>query len=48
MEKTDFLALILPLPFYRMAEPLQGEALLTADQVKEIINYCNDYMKRIK
>ena len=48
MEKTDFLALILPLPFYRMAEPLQGEAVLTADQVKEIINYCNDYMKRIK
>ncbi len=48
MEKTDFLALILPLPFYRMAEPLQGEALLTESQVKEIIDYCNDYMNRIR
>lgn len=35
MEKTDFLALILPLPFYRMAEPLQGEALMTKEQVPE-------------
>lgn len=48
MEKTDFLALILPLPFYRMAEPLQGEALMTKEQVQEIIAYCNAYMEKIK
>lgn len=48
MEKTDFLALILPLPFYRMAEPLQGEALLTKEQVRDIIDYCNAYMEKIK
>ena len=48
MEKTDFLALILPLPFYRMAEPLQGEALLSKEQVQEIIAHCNTFMQKIK
>lgn len=42
--KTDFLVLMLPLPFYRMAEALQGEALFTKAQIGEIIECCNRYM----
>lgn len=42
--KTDFLVLMLPLPFYRMAEALQGDALFNREQIKEIIDACNNYM----
>ena len=40
-EKTQFLPLIYALPFYRMSEPLQGQSLLTMEEVTKIINYCN-------
>ena len=42
-EKTQFLPLIYALPFYRMAEPLQGQALLTMAEVEAIICYLNEH-----
>lgn len=44
LEKTDFLVLMLPLPIYRLAEPLQGEAMFTEAQIAEMIACCNEYM----
>ena len=44
LEKTEFLTLMLPLPFYRMSEPLQGEPMLSEQQVQEIIDCCNRYL----
>lgn len=43
MNKTDFLVLMLPLPFYRLSEPLQGEPMFTKKQILEIIKWCNQY-----
>ena len=42
-EKTQFLPLIYALPFYRMSEPLQGQALLTMAEVEAIIRYLNEH-----
>ena len=42
--KTEFLVLMMPLPVYRLAEPLQGEPFFTAEQIKDIIAYCNQQM----
>lgn len=44
LEKTDFLVLMLPLPIYRLAEPLQGEPMFTETQIAEMIACCNEYM----
>lgn len=44
--KTDFLVLMLPLPFYRMAEDLQGDAMFRKDQIGEIIECCNQYIAK--
>ncbi len=44
LSKTDFLVLMLPLPFYRLAEPLQGEPMFTKKQILEIIKWCNQYV----
>lgn len=42
--KTEFLTLMLPLPFYRTTEPLQGEPHFTVEQMNEIIKRCNRYV----
>lgn len=39
--KSEFLVLMMPLPFYRLAEPLQGEPFFTKEQIKDIVSYCN-------
>lgn len=44
--KTDYLVLMLPLPFYRLSEPLQGEPMFTKTQILEIIKCCNEYVGR--
>ena len=44
LDKTDFLVLMLPLPIYRLAEPLQGEPMFTETQIAEMIACCNKYM----
>lgn len=41
LKKTDFLVLMLPLPFYRLAGPLQGEPMFTTDEIEEILDFCN-------
>lgn len=46
LNKTSYLVLMFPLPFYRMAEPLQGEAMFTEAQIQEIIACCNEYMSK--
>lgn len=46
ISKTDYLMLMLPLPFYRLAEPLQGEPMFTKAQILEIIKQCNEYVSR--
>lgn len=46
LEKTEFLVLMLPLPFYRVSEPLQGEPFFTAEKISEIIELCNQYVRR--
>ncbi|MBQ7993734.1 MAG: glycoside hydrolase family 3 C-terminal domain-containing protein [Solobacterium sp.] len=40
--KTQFLPLIYALPFYRMSEPLQGQALISAEDVQNIIRHLNE------
>ena len=42
-EKTQFLPLIYGLPFYRMSEPLQGQSLISMDDVNRMIKYCNEH-----
>ena len=42
-EKTQFLPLIYALPFYRMSEPLQGQALLTMKDAEAVIAYLNTH-----
>ncbi|MCR5605488.1 MAG: glycoside hydrolase family 3 C-terminal domain-containing protein [Treponema sp.] len=42
LEKTDFLVLMLPLPFHRLAEKSQGEAMFTEKEIEEIIEACNN------
>ncbi len=46
LRKTDFLVLMLPLPFYRLSEPLQGDPMFTKTQILEIIKQCNEYVSR--
>ncbi|MCI9441752.1 MAG: hypothetical protein HFH15_11080 [Ruminococcus sp.] len=46
LSKTDYLVLMLPLPFYRLSEPLQGEPMFTKTQILEIIKCCNEYVAR--
>ncbi len=46
LSKTDFLVLMLPLPFFRLTEPLQGEPMFTMDEIPEILRCCNEYMSR--
>ena len=40
------LVLMLPLPFYRLTEPLQGEPMFTMEEIPEILRCCNEYMSR--
>lgn len=44
-DKTAFVVLMLPLPFYRLSEPLQGDAFFSMEQIREIVACCNQYMK---
>lgn len=46
LSKTDFLVLMLPLPFYRLSEPVQGEPMFSKAQILEIIDCCNEYVSR--
>ncbi len=46
LSKTDYLVLMLPLPFYRLSEPIQGEPMFTGAQIREIVACCNEYMSR--
>ncbi len=43
--KSDILVLMLPLPFYRLSEPIQGDPMFTKAQIQEIIDDCNAYIK---
>lgn len=44
--KTDFLVLMLPLPFYRLSEPIQGEPMFEKGQIQEIIDCCNESIRK--
>lgn len=44
-DKTAFVVLMLPLPFYRLSEPLRGDAFFSMEQIREIVACCNQYMK---
>lgn len=46
LSKTDYLVLMLPLPFYRLSEPIQGEPMFTKSQIREIVGCCNKYMSK--
>ncbi len=46
LSKTDFLVLMLPLPFYRLSEPIQGNPMFGKEEIQDIINYCNEYIKK--
>ena len=46
LSKTDFLVLMLPLPFYRLAEPIQGDPMFAAAEIQDIIDYCNKYIEK--
>ena len=41
LAETDFLVLMLPLPFHRLSERVQGEPMFTKDEIDEIIRLCN-------
>lgn len=41
--KTDFLVLMLPLPFFRLSQPVQGPPMFTLAEIQEIIDYCNEH-----
>lgn len=47
LSKTDFLVLMLPLPFYRLAEPIQGDPMFAAAEIQDMINYCNEYIETV-
>lgn len=42
LSRTDFLVLMLPLPFYRLSEPIQGEPMFEKREIQEIIDCCNE------
>lgn len=41
-ETFEWLCLVLPLPFYKMAQPYLGDPLLTEDEVEYILNKMNE------
>ena len=41
LEETDFLVFMLPLPFYRLSERVQGEPMFTSEEIDEVVSFCN-------
>lgn len=46
LSRTDYLVLMLPLPFYRLCEPLQGEPMFEREEIQGIIDCCNEYIRK--